>query len=280
MVAPDPTPPTSFVADAPADRGLRVGFDLAADRYHRARPRAPRSLLDDLVSVTGTGRVLEIGPATGVVTEQLVDRGFEVTAVELGPTLAEAARANLGDRVEVVHASFDEWQLGDRAPFDAVIAATSWHWLDPAARYDRAARALRLGGHLAFWAATHIEAPDADPFYERIQPTYEAIGIGDASALPRAGYLPERTDEIEASGRFEVVEVSHHDWTTEYTVDGYLDLLRTFSGHIVLEPARWARLEADIRRLLADQEHLVRGWGAVLHIARVRPHRVQRSVAP
>ncbi len=259
-----------MAADLPADRRLRAGFDSAADRYHRARPRAPRSLLDRLVELIAPGRALEIGPATGVVTEQLADIGFEVTAVELGSSLAAAARANLGDRAEIVNASFDDWDPGGLPSFDLVVAATSWHWLDPATKYDRAARLLGSGGHLAFWAASHIEAPDADPFYDRIQETYDLLGLGPASRLPGVDDLADRVDEIEASGRFDVIDVSRHAWTTDYSVDGYLELLRTFSGHIVLDTASWSRLERDIRRLLTGQERLVRGWGAVLHVARMR----------
>ena len=260
-----------MAGDAPEDRSLRTTFDAAADRYHRIRPRAPEVLLDRVVAAAGDGRTLEIGPATGVVTEQLVDRGLDVTAIELGAELADAARRNLAGRAEVVTASFDEWEPAAEAPpFDLVVAATSWHWLDPATKYERVARVLRPGGHLAFWAASHVEAADRDPFYERIQPTYEALGMGDPTALPRPGELPERVDEIEASGRFDVVDVSHHDWEASYTADEYLELLSTFSGHLALEPAAWARLESDVRRLLAEQSHLVRGWGAILHVARVR----------
>ncbi len=260
-----------MAGDEPADRSLRTTFDAAADRYHRIRPRAPGTLLDRVAAVAGAGRALEIGPATGNVTTQLADRGLDVTAIELGADLAAAARRNLGDRARVITASFDEWEPDPgEASFDLVVAATSWHWLDPATKYERAARWLRPGGHLVIWAASHVEAPDRDPFYARIQPTYDALGMGDPSALPRPGELPERTSEIEASGWFDVVEVSHHDWTATYTPDEYLELLSTFSGHLAMPSDDWARLDADIRRLLADQTHLVRGWGAVLHIARVR----------
>ena len=79
-------------------RGLRTLFDGVAERYDAARPRYPRVVVDDLVALAGLesgSRVLEIGCGTGQLTVDLARRGLDVTAVELGPALAEVARRNL-----------------------------------------------------------------------------------------------------------------------------------------------------------------------------------------
>lgn len=59
--------------------------------------------------------------------------------------------------------AFETWQppLGQR--FDLVFAATAWHWIDPAVRYQRAFDFLRPGGHLAFWSAAHVLPEGGDP---------------------------------------------------------------------------------------------------------------------
>jgi hypothetical protein len=44
--------------------------------------------------------------------------------------------------------------------------------------------------------------------------------------------LPDQSEEIEASGLFDVVAVEHLDWTVDYDAEGYIRLLSTFSGHI------------------------------------------------
>ena len=79
-------------------RGLRTLFDGVAERYDAARPRYPRVVVDDLVALAGLefgSRVLEIGCGTGQLTVDLARRGLDVTAVEIGPALAEVARRNL-----------------------------------------------------------------------------------------------------------------------------------------------------------------------------------------
>src|SRR5205085_12420577 len=104
-----------------------------------------------------------------------------VVCVGLGPRLAERARARLRDhpRVRVVTAPFERWDPGGER-FDLVLAATSWHWLDPDLRFERAAAALGRGGALAIVTTKHVLPPDGDPFFAEIQDVYAAIGEGDA----------------------------------------------------------------------------------------------------
>ena len=64
-------------------------------------------------------------------------------------------------------------------------------------------------------------------------------GLAPGSSWPRPGELEERGAEVEASGLFEIVDVSHFDWETVYDADGYVDLLNTFSGHIAMQ--QWQR---------------------------------------
>ena len=104
---------------------------------------------------------------------------------------------------------------------------------------------------------------------------YDAIGEGLPAGAPRPapGQLPDEREDIEASGLFEVVTVDHFDWTVAYDAEGYIRLLRTFSGHIAMAPERRERLFTQIRRRLAERPdgRVRRGWGTVLTIAGRRP---------
>src|SRR5664280_1002541 len=144
-------------------------------------------------------------------------RGLRITALdEPGPALAARARANLAGypAVEVVEARFED-QAGGLSDYDLLAAATSWRWVEPAVGYQLAARAVRPGGHLASWGATHVFPPDGDPFFREIQEVYDAIdeGLPPDTPWPAPGELPEHTVDIEASGLFGVVAVEHVDWT-------------------------------------------------------------------
>jgi SAM-dependent methyltransferase len=255
---------------------LRQTFDQAAGRYERARPDYPEALFDDLIALAGLtpgDHLLEVGCATGQATRPLARRGFRITCVELGAGLAAAARQNLaGWGVEVVQGQFEEWQ--PPAAVSLVYAATAWHWIDPAVRYRRAWQALRPGGHLAIWAASHVFPDGGDPFFHQIQDIYDEIGEGQppGEGQPRPGELPDNRAEIEASGLFEVIGVRHYDWERVYHAEEYIELLSTFSGHLAMTDWKRKRLFGEIRRRLAlRQDHSVRRhWGAVLQVARRR----------
>ncbi len=257
---------------------LAATFDRAATLYQRARPDYPAELFGELIGVTGLAagdRLLEIGCATGKATLPLARRGFRITCVEPGPHLAEAARRNLaGLGADISEGRFEDWRPGRAGRYALVFAATAWDWVDPARRYDLAWQALRPGGHLAFWNATHVFPDGGDPFFREIQDVYDEIGEGlpAGTAWPRPGELPERTTEIEGSSRFTVTRVRQFDWERRYDADGYIELLNTFSGHIAMEDWQRDRLYGEIRVRLSRRPDgiLRRHWGAALHIARRR----------
>jgi SAM-dependent methyltransferase len=155
--------------------------------------------------------------------------------------------------------------------FDLAFAATAWHWIDPEVRCRKVWESLRPDGHLAVWGATHVFPVDGDSFFVEVQEVYEEIGEGLApgGAWPRPGELEGLRAEIANTGLFEMVEVRHFAWETSYSAQEYIDLLNTFSGHIVMEQWKRDRLYSEIRRRLATRPNgrVRRHWGAVLHVA-------------
>jgi SAM-dependent methyltransferase len=255
---------------------LKTTFDRVADSYHRARPEYPDALYDQLVVAAGLrpgDRLLEVGCGMGKATIPLARRGFAITWVEAGPALARQVRRNLAGLglVQVVTDAFETWRPPAGTTFDLVFAATSWHWVDPAVRYQRAWAALRPSGHLAFWSALHVVPEDGDPFIAELQDVYAEIGEGLPAGtwLPRPGELPDLRDEITGSGLFGDARIWHFDWAVSYTAEDYIRLLDTFSGHIAMTERQRDRLYGEIRRRLARRPggQLRRHWGAALHVA-------------
>jgi SAM-dependent methyltransferase len=264
-------------ADSERER-LAATFDRAAALYQRARPEYPRELYDRLLEVTGIApgcRLLEVGCATGKATLPLARRGYRITCLEPGSSLAAEARRTSADfDVEVIESRFEDWNPSGKQ-FAMVYAATAWRWVAPSVRYQKAAGALEPGGYLALWGAGHVIPYDGDPFFEEIQEVYDAIGesLPPGSALPRPQELEDDRADIEASGLFKVLEVRQYDWEIVYDAAGYIDLLNTFSGHIAMADWQRERLYGEIRRRLSlrDDGLIRRHWGGVLHVARLRP---------
>ena len=179
---------------------MRATFEAAAASYDTARPDYPAELFDALVRLARLqpgDTLLEIGCATGKATRPLAELGFRIVCIELGTDLVAAARERLVKYagVEVIRADFETWKAPADTPFDLVFAATAWHWLDPETRFQKAWDALRPGGHLAYWGATHVFPDGGDPFFGEIQDVYEEIGEGLAAgrAVAEAGGARRRT---------------------------------------------------------------------------------------
>ena len=159
-------------------RRLRATFDEVPELYDRARPSYPSQLLDDLTLLAPPRdhrRIVEIGCGTGQATVQLAERGYRITCVEVGERLAAVAQRKLSafPGVEVVNADFESWRPAE-ANFDAVVAFTAFHWIDPASRYERSAALLRPAGVLAIVETEHVLPPEGDPFFAEVQADYVA----------------------------------------------------------------------------------------------------------
>jgi demethylmenaquinone methyltransferase/2-methoxy-6-polyprenyl-1,4-benzoquinol methylase len=65
-------------------------------------PRWRRFLVSRL---PGGGRVLDVATGTGLVAEELLRRGYQVTGVDQSPEMLAVARRRFGDRVRLIDAS-------------------------------------------------------------------------------------------------------------------------------------------------------------------------------
>jgi protein-L-isoaspartate O-methyltransferase len=219
----------------------REAFDQVADLYDTARPGYPTALVDDLAQLAGLGpasRVLEIGCGTGQLTAALAALGSTVVAVELGPRLAEIARRNLAGfpAVEVVTADFERWPL-PAVPFDLVVSATAFHWLDPATRVPKAVAALRPGGSLAV-VETHHVAGGTPGFSERRQRCHRRFEPGTPPGFraPEAEELDVRRPELDDSPLLGPVALRRYLRDIEHTAASYADVLGTYSNVRGLTP--------------------------------------------
>ncbi|MEV5200441.1 class I SAM-dependent methyltransferase [Streptomyces sp. NPDC053720] len=237
---------------------LRGAFDEDAELYDRMRPRYPAELVAGIVTLAGLSprsRVLEIGPGTGQLTVPLASAGCEVTAVELGPSLAAVARRNLRDfpRAHVEVCPFEEWPLPPD-PFDLVVCATAIHWIDPAVRFTGAADALRPGGTLAL-VTTHHVAGGSEEFFEQVQRCYERWDPATRPGLVMPDEASTETvfDELDRPPWAGPVRASRHVREITYTAEQYLDLLMTYSGHRALAPDALHGLLGCVRGLIDDR---------------------------
>jgi SAM-dependent methyltransferase len=258
---------------------LRTTFDEVAHLYDQARPGYPEALFEDVVSLSGIpphGRILEIGCGTGQATLPLARRGYRILAVELGANLAAVARRNLAayPEVEVHTGAFEAWPL-EAGAFDLAIAATAFHWIDPAIGYPKTAAALRPGGALAIFGNLHVRGESSQEFFDAVQEVYQReapeLIPRDYKPLPHPDAVPEpEKAAITQTGLFGPVTVRRYRWDQEYDAASYLRVLDTYSGHRNLKPAKRARLFRGIAELIDRDYHgrIIKAYLTMLCTAR------------
>ncbi|HEY2274935.1 MAG TPA: class I SAM-dependent methyltransferase [Steroidobacteraceae bacterium] len=165
-------------------------FSSRVDDYARYRPSYPQPALDLLRQRCGLApgaAVADLGSGTGILTEQLLECGAEVFAVEPNERMRAAAEAQLSHhpRFHSVAGSAEATTLAPGS-VDLLVAGQAFHWFDPRRARLEALRVLRPGA----WGALlwNERPPEATPFladYEallkRYAPEYTRITASRAN---------------------------------------------------------------------------------------------------
>lgn len=272
----------------------RDHFDSVADTYASRRPDFPSEVfaeLAPLIGLTSASTIVEVGAGTGQATVRLAELGASVVALEPGEALAQLAAVRLArfGNVEVVRSRFEDWDSGGRR-FDALIAATSWHWIDPELRWRKAHDLIVPSGWLVLLSHLIVQEPGTPEVYAETADLHEA----HVSGHPSWGHPPTATEIIaaaeQATGSIAAVErvigrapdTSSTDslfeapvlrWFRQeqhFDARGYVELMRTTSlyGSLdgsVREPLLTA-MEQRIRERMRN--HVVRHYLISARLAR------------
>lgn len=110
-----------------------------------------------------SGRALDLGAGTGLLSRALADRGLEVVAAEPNPAMRqELVTASPG--VEVIAAGAEELDIATDS-IALVTAGQAYHWFELPQALPEIHRVLLPGGHFAvLW----LRAELSDPLQGRI----------------------------------------------------------------------------------------------------------------
>jgi len=233
--------------------------------YDRIRPGYPIALIDDVISLSGIpehGRILEIGCATGKATEFFASTGFIMDCLDIGSDLAAVAAAKFRefDSIRVIVSPFEDWK-SDGQLYDLIIAATSFHWVDPAVAYVRSSALLKPAGALAVFSNKHVR--NNEGFFARVQDVYRDLAPSMTNAT---GNVKKILQTLPGEEHFEEPISRSYPWSMEYSANQYIDLLSTYSNHINLPDAERNALFTGIANLINIEydDCLLKHYEAVL----------------
>jgi SAM-dependent methyltransferase len=252
-------------------------YSNAADAYNRTRPRYPQEIVSrvvELAQLPANASILELGCGPGTATTAFADLGFSMVCLEPSQESCQLARQNCSHypNVEIVNTTFEEWEL-EAERFNAVLAATSFHWISPEIRYLKAANALKGNGFLILlW---NIPLQPQDEVYRMLSEIYQT----QAPSLRLYEDRETHESQLRAlgqavidSGCFKGLVSEHLAYEVRYSIDDYLALLSTLSPCIAIEPLNRDSLFTGLREVLE------RDWGKSFQVSCLSTFHVAQKI--
>jgi ubiquinone/menaquinone biosynthesis C-methylase UbiE len=140
------------------EKAKRSGsFGAVASTYQRYRPGPPRAAVDWYLP-RRVQTVVDLGAGTGALSRLLIDKADRVVAVEPDDRM-RAVLAEEFPHVQAIKGTGEDMRLDDGCT-DAVLASSSWHWMDVEPTLREVRRVLKSDGLLgAMWSGPDPEGP-------------------------------------------------------------------------------------------------------------------------
>jgi SAM-dependent methyltransferase len=224
------------------------------------------------------GRVVDLGAGTGALTRLLLTKADEVVAVEPDDRM----RAVLAEQVpgaRTLNGRGESIPLPD-ASADAVLASSSWHWMDLLPTLHEVARVLVPGGTLGvLWSGPDPDGPfmaqardllaapagtaatdtgrDAGTATDRSTATSPGPARAElASMIVGDAVRPSSSLAIPSGVPFDGPDHRSFTWDVALDADDLIGLLGTLSWIITMPEDRRTEVMTEARRLLRDLLHL------------------------
>jgi SAM-dependent methyltransferase len=245
-----------------------VTFNVAAESYDCFMGRYSAQLaaqMSDLAGVRAGQRVLDVGSGTGMLTDELLRRTENVSAIDPSEPFV-AALTKRHPEVNVRLGAAEELPYGDGA-FDAALAQLVVHFMsDPVRGLAEMARVTRDGGVVAacVWDHAGGQTPVA-PFWQAARELDPDVHDEGDLAGGRAGHL---TELFEAAGLRDVEETSlpvrgEHATFEEWWEPFTLGVGPAGTHYQQLPPEQQQAIEQRCRELLPPPIRLeTRAWAA------------------
>ncbi len=186
--------------------------------------------------------------------------------LDIGSDLAAVAAAKFreSNNIRIIVSPFEDWKPNGQL-YDLIIAATSFHWVDPAVAYVKSAALLKPAGALAVFSNKHVK--NNEGFFAAVQDVYRELS---PSMTNTTGNVEENLQALPGEEHFEEPIFRSYPWSMEYSTSQYIDLLSTYSDHINLPDAERKALFTGIANLINREygDCLLKHYEAVLTLRR------------
>jgi SAM-dependent methyltransferase len=255
---------------------LARSFNDVAAAYELGRPRYDEHATDAIAAAAGGGpRLLDVGAGTGRLSGPLLQKGFDVVAVEPLDAMRAILTRNIGaDRALTGRA--EELPLPD-ASVDGAVCSDAWHWFDRPRAADELARVIKPGGGMVVCVTQPrwFGSDDAPDWWRDFGAVHAALPKGDHPYLTGS----RRPDGLEGHPAFEEIHVRNEPFVHATDRAGIVAHWASMSFVATLPDAQRVQLLDEIDGMLARRgvDAVAIPYCAELWVTRRRPDRAQRA---
>lgn len=219
-------------------------FDGKGDIYAKARPKYASALFEHMqndLSISAGSIFADIGSGTGIFSEQLLNCGYTVYAVEPNEDMRSKAEEKLVDhsRFHSVNGVDSDTALSDNS-VEHITVAQAFHWFDAAAFRRECNRILKPGGKVFIvYNSRDEDVPCTKALAElrrKYNPEFRGFSNGISDNACRAFF---------DSG----CDVLKWDNSLTYDREGYINRLLSSSYSLKSDDPRFEEYLADINKL-------------------------------
>jgi SAM-dependent methyltransferase len=252
-------------------------YSHVAEAYNKFRPRYPQEIINGAIKVAqlpNNAKIIELGCGPGNATLAFAELGFSMICLEPSLAACHLGRQNCAKypQVKIQQTTFEEWEL-ETGKFDAVLAATSFHWINPEFGNSKISQALQNNGALILlWNMT------PQPEYE-IYASFRKIYQKYAPSLDRYEDIETQKDIVQSLGQKAIDSGKFKDLVSEqvvckvnYYIDDFLLLLSTYTVYLKLDIETRNCLFTELRK------KIINNYGGNIQIQYISAFQVAKKV--
>jgi len=229
-------------------------FERHSQIYDSVRPGYPQEIyeiISNYKKLDTNSNILEIGAGNGIASQEIYKKWKStMVLIEPGENLCQLLYDRFKNKknITVKNTTFEMYQTEHK--FDAIFSATAFHWLDLSMKYKKSCDLLNDDGLLIlYWNNYGIENIEMENEIQKIYAKYgKGIKDGKSSYERQIEKIESRKIEIEKVNLFNIIEHKIIKNVKKYTMENYIQLLKTFSDHSEMEEGFFQEIKETIKK--------------------------------
>lgn len=231
-------------------------FNQVPALYDEIRPKYPERILraiEQYANLQPGSCIVEVGPGTGQASEYFIERGYNLLGIDLGNELIKYLQNKFRAKSNASfwQSSFEEWQA-EPAKFNLLLAAQSFHWIDPEPGIRKVAQILVPDGSIALlWNLDESENTEFWRRSKQVHKKYISSNAGNQGTNLKQS-ARQLLDVLEQSALYTKLEFKEEVWEQEYSADEWIKMRNTFSPDLTLSAEVREAFHKELKDIIAE----------------------------